>query len=70
MKLFKLKNIYNPRKNFSLLQRFSNKESAKARRDELNGGLETGPDRNRKWKKDKGWRVTIAEDHWRYAAST
>ena len=43
---------------------FANKPNAKARRDELNGGLADDP--NKKWNKDKGWRVTYGPDHWRY----
>lgn len=43
---------------------YAEKADAKAHRDELNGGLSNDPDRT--WVKDKGWRVSLGPDHWRY----
>ena len=64
MKLYKLKNVFNPKRTAA---RFADKAEAKAARDELNGGLNTDPEKNAHWNKDQGYRITIAEDHWRYA---
>ena len=60
MKLFKV--VHKRLKSTST---FSTKSAAKLHRDELNGGLSTEPDKT--WNSDKGWRVAVAEDHWRYA---
>ena len=62
----RLFSVVNTRDKKAIGFNFLNKQDAKHKRDQFNGGL--SDEDGKHWNKDKGWRVTYGPDHWKYAA--